>query len=191
MRLFVAVELDRALRQALARAWERSRHLVRGAASSVGEERIHLTLRFLGETPDPRIQDALEAAEAAAGTTRPFAFVMRGLGCFPKPTLGRVFWAGIEPCPPLEALARRIEVELRGRGFPPEPRGFSPHVTLARSKGPPVRLEAALDGREPRFGEQEVDELTLFESRLSPRGSTYVPLARVALSDPGPAEAGS
>ena len=195
MRLFVAVELDRGLQRALARAWD---SIVPGLAIEprgeglrpVGEELLHVTLRFIGETSDDRITDVIAAAEAAAAAFTPFAFAVRGLGCFPKEQLARVLWAGIEPCKPLEQVARRVETELRARGFPPEPRGFSPHITLARAKGAPVRLAAPLDPLQPRFGEQEVDALTVMESRLSPRGPIYVPVAQASLADEAPPPTG-
>lgn len=183
MRLFVAVELDRGLRQALARAWEQRQTELCAGIRSVGEERLHLTLRFVGETADERIADVVAAAEAAAARFEPFSFAVRGLGAFPRPRSAKVFWAGLEPCPVLEQLARTVDRELRERRFPPEPRRFSPHVTLARAKGPPVRLAAALEPDLPRFGEQEVDAVTVLESRLSPRGPVYVPVARLPLSE--------
>jgi 2'-5' RNA ligase len=67
------------------------------------------------------------------------------------------------------------------RGFPPDPRGFTPHITLARVKGAPGRLKGPLDPERPRFGEQEVDEIVVMESLLSPRGPTYVHLSRAPL----------
>jgi 2'-5' RNA ligase len=180
VRLFVAIELDRALRRALARAAEPIVAAER-CLRATSEEQIHLTLRFVGETPDDRIADVIEAAEAAAAPRAPFSIQVRGLGGFPKPQAVRVLWAGIEECQPLGSIARAVETELRNRGFPPESRGFSPHVTIARAKGAPSRRCGPLDPEQPRFGEQEVDELVVFESRPSPRGSLYVPVARAAL----------
>ncbi len=182
MRLFVAVEFDPALRRALARTRDQLPWLG-SAVKPVAEELIHLTIRFVGETSDDRIGDVIDAAKSAAEAFAPFSFFVRGLGCFPRSDLARVLWAGIEPCPELTAIARQVESELVARGFPPDPRGFSPHVTLARAKGPPVRLRAPLDGERPRFGEQEVDALTVMESRLSPRGPTYVPIASAPLRE--------
>ena len=183
MRLFVAIELDKGLRRAIARSCEQRPELERGVRP-VGEEQLHLTVRFLGETSDDRIADVIAAAEDAAAAVPAFSFFVRGFGCFPKPHLAKVFWVGLEPSPPLETLARRVEAELRQRGFPPEPRGFSPHVTIGRAKGPPLRLREPFELEHPRFGEQQVDQLTVMESRPSPRGSTYVPVAHASLAEP-------
>jgi 2'-5' RNA ligase len=185
VRLFVALELDRGLRRALVEGAAPVLILGRGVRR-VDETRLHLTLRFLGETADERIPDVIEAVEEAAQAVAPFAIQIRGLGAFPKPHVVRVLWAGIEPSEPLARLAQRVDEAIRRRGFPREPRGFSPHITLARTQGRPGRAAGPLDPERPRFGEQEVDSIAVMESQTSPRGSTYVPLARVELTEAGP-----
>jgi 2'-5' RNA ligase len=182
VRLFVALELDRGLRRALAQGGERVA-ILGPNVRRVDESRLHLTLRFLGETADERIPDVVEAVEEAVEGVAPFAIVIRGLGAFPKPHVVRVLWAGIEPSAPLATLARRVDEAIRDRGFPREPRGFTPHITLVRAQGRPGRAAGELDPEQPRFGEQEVDRVAVMESRPSPRGPTYVPLARVELPD--------
>jgi 2'-5' RNA ligase len=66
----------------------------------------------------------------------------------------------------------------------PEDRPYRPHVTLARVKEPAgLRTAPLLEGvREHEFGVRRVDAITLFESRLSPRGPTYMPLHRTPLA---------
>lgn len=185
MRLFVALELDRALRKALAAAGGAVPLLGRGV-KPVAEALLHLTLRFVGETGDDRITELIDAVEEVAAVTPRFAVVVRGLGVFPKPRAVRVLWADLEPSPPLLELARNVDAAVRRRGFPPDPRGFLPHITLARAKGAPARLQRPLDPERPRFGEQEVDAIVVMESRLSPRGPTYVPLSRAELLEEVP-----
>ena len=46
-----------------------------------------------------------------------------------------MLWAGVEPSPELEALYRANERAARAAGLEPDPRGFKPHVTLARMRG--------------------------------------------------------
>ena len=185
LRLFVALELDRALKKALAAAGREAPLLGRNVRM-VAEPLLHLTLRFVGETSDDRITELVDAVAEVAAVTSRFSIVVRGLGVFPKPAAARVLWAGLEPSPPLLELARSIDAAVRRHGFPPEPRGFSPHVTLARAKGAPARVMGALDPERPRFGEQEVDEVVVMESQLSPRGPTYVPLSRAELLEERP-----
>jgi 2'-5' RNA ligase len=182
LRLFVALELDRGLRKALAAAWKDVPLLGRNLRP-VAEPLLHVTLRFVGETADDRITELIDAVAEVAARTTSFSIVVRGTGVFPKPAAVRVFWAGIEPSPHLMQLARNVDAAVRARGFPPEPRGFSPHITLARAKGAPGRLQGPLEAELPRFGEQEVDEVVVMESQLSPRGPTYVPISRATLLD--------
>src|SRR6185295_4632440 len=127
------------------------------------ESRLHLTLRFVGDVEDDRIADVIEAVEEAAAGVPPFSIIVRGLGVFPKPSVVRVLWAGIEPNAELGRLARRVDEAIRSRGFPPEPKGFTPHITLLRTQGRPGRVEVPLDGESPRFGEQEVDSAVVME----------------------------
>jgi 2'-5' RNA ligase len=180
MRLFVAIELDLRLRRELASAVERL-GVPRQWLKVVAPEKLHLTLRFVGEVDEESAAQVVEATRAAAAAAAPFAVGVRGLGGFPRDDRASVLWAGVDDSAPLRELAARVESELVARGFAPEPRGFAAHVTLARSKGRPVRPRAPLDREAPRFGEQAVGEVVVMESRASPAGSAYVPFATVAL----------
>jgi 2'-5' RNA ligase len=82
---------------------------------------------------------------------------------------------------------RRIEQLLAGRidrqGAPRASReSFSPHLTLARLREPVPRVKVAHLGHiQSSAGPSRIDRVTLYESRLSPRGPTYVPLAAALL----------
>jgi len=95
---------------------------------------FHVTLRFIGEISEDLaadIDDALSRLRA-----RRFTLQMAGTGVFgDKP---RSLWAGIERSPELVGLRDKIEQALIRVGLPPEPRKFSPHVTLARLRDPPL-----------------------------------------------------
>lgn len=153
---------------------------------------IHLTLKFLGEIEEERI-DAAKAATARAARTAegdppgagPFRLTIEGLGAFPPHGGARVLWAGCgEGADALCSLAARVEAAFAGEGFPPEERPFSPHLTLARVKDPDAgrRLSRGLASlpREP-FGALGVGTLVLYRSELSRSGAEHVELFRVAL----------
>lgn len=110
----------------------------------VPAEQQHLTLRFIGEVEGRRVDDLAEAL--AEVTTPPFELRLKGIGHFPPRGELRALWAGVEPSPPLRQLKRQVDAALRRAGLPPEGRKFSPHVTLARFRGPPPveRLAAYL-----------------------------------------------
>lgn len=146
-------------------------------------ENFHLTLVFLGEQPEP----VLEAAhEGFAALRMPrFSLTLQGLGLFggAKP---RAAWAGVAPSEPLMRLQAKLEQSARRSGIAVESRRYVPHVTLGRFPPPrteeTMRLERAIAGgmdfRSPEF---EVEEVVLFQSRLSPKGNRYDDLARYPL----------
>ncbi|MBN2469641.1 MAG: RNA 2',3'-cyclic phosphodiesterase [Anaerolineae bacterium] len=133
LRLFVALELPPPVLDVLKGLQAR---LQRDAAHCVRWVRpggIHLTLKFLGEVPASQKTDIIRALEAAADGHPPLALQVAGLGCFPNTSRPRVVWAGLAgDLDALEALQRSTERALSPLGFPPEKRGFSPHLTLGR-----------------------------------------------------------
>ena len=83
----------------------------------------------------------------------------------------------------LTEVERELSARLRRIGVGPDDRAFTPHLTLARVREPAdLRTEALLAGFETRpLGTSRVDAITLFESRLSAKGPTYVPIHRTPL----------
>jgi len=97
---------------------------------------LHLTLRFLGATPDERQAEIAAALATAAAETAPFRVVLSGGGAFPSAYAPRVLWIGIaEGSDDLTGLVRHLNRELAPLGFPAETRPFTPHLTLARTDG--------------------------------------------------------
>ena len=150
---------------------------------------LHFTLKFLGEIDPERVPDARAATEAAAGGgPGPFRLALEGLGAFPPRGPARVLWAGCGAgAGDLVALAAAVEEAFAAAGFPPEPRPFAPHLTLARAKDPEAgrRLARALASvpHEP-FGSVGVSSLVLYRSDLTPRGPDYTEIVRVPIESP-------
>src|SRR5580700_3963806 len=94
---------------------------------------LHLTLRFIGEVSEAVAADVDEALLRLKA--RRFALQLAGVGIFGSEKL-RTLWVGVERDPALSALQGKIELALIRAGLPPEPRKFSPHVTLARLRDP-------------------------------------------------------
>ena len=156
------------------------------SARWVRPENLHLTLRFLGEVTPSVVSALVETLPQSVRGCRPFSFSLRGGGCFPKVKRPRVVWVGVDPVPDeLGRVQRAVDRAVHHLGFPPEGRGFEPHLTIARfkkSKMPEktvLPLLAALEERD--FGETRVPEIVLFESRLSPAEARYHAVARVQL----------
>ena len=152
-------------------------------ASWVHPERLHLTLYFCGDA-DPAVEQRIVEALATPFAEAPFILTFSGVGFFPERGSPRVVWLGIrEGLDSLrrlqELLARRVDHRGAQRG-PTET--FSPHVTLARLRAPVPRARVAHLGRiQSSAGPVRIDRVTLYESRLSPRGPAYVPLAAALL----------
>ena len=138
MRLFVALNLPEAVREAVWRAAAPLRELDL-PVKWVGPDALHVTLKFLGDVPDarePELRAALARAAGPAsggGAPRPIALELHAFGVFPGFERPRVFWAGIEPAPAVELLQNRVEQEFAPLGFPTEARPFRPHLTLGRA----------------------------------------------------------
>lgn len=181
LRTFVALLVDDRTRTALVRL---QRELAGGITGLrwVEAANLHLTVRFLGATPEADVPRLCDALAAAAGGIDHFSFVVRGAGAFPGPREPRVLWAGVRAGEGLAALHRRVEEAVVGLGWPAEPRPFRPHITLARAQGrrPQVRgdVAAALALRAGcTWGTVAADNLVLMRSTLARGGAVYTPVA--------------
>lgn len=188
MRLFVAVEVGAPV---IAGAQGLAADLRRRAETLAPGSRItwipapllHLTLRFVGHADDATATAIADALRPAIDR-RPFDLQFNGAGAFPLHGAPRVLWAGVTAgIDDLVALEVEVSTRLQQIGLPPDDRVFSPHLTLARVReAAGLPREAVLAGLEQApVGTTHVDAITLFESRLSPTGPTYVPLQRTPL----------
>ena len=185
MRLFIAVPLPKELT-------DRAAALLPPAVPAlkrVRPELMHITLAFLGWTPDERLEAVVEAAQAATTGHRRFDLAFAGAGRFPTSGRPRVVWIGIgEGTEALATLAAGVTTELRRRGLHFDDRPFAPHLTLARlqadASGPEARTVAAAlaDLKVPEL-HAPVDRIAVVESVLSPKGPRYAVRAEVPLDD--------
>ncbi|GAB4576388.1 MAG: RNA 2',3'-cyclic phosphodiesterase [Anaerolineae bacterium] len=193
LRLFIALELPDHVLQALQTLQSRLRQQPGGQAVRwVRPEGIHLTLKFLGEVPARQEADITRAMEAAALGHTALALQAMGVGCFPNPRKPRVIWVGLAgDLARLNALQGAVERALNPLGFPPEKRGFSPHLTLGRTRRDArpdaIRaLSALVTGVqvESPLAEWEAASVSLIRSELRPDGARYTRLASAALRTP-------
>lgn len=184
-RLFVGVALPEEATAAVREVVEtvRAMPLPHGARDVrwVRLDGLHLTLRFLGPTPEPLLAPTIAAVETvAADAAGPISIELSGTGTFPSGRRPRTLWIGInDGVEALAALAAQIESALVAIGWPPDDRPFRPHLTLARSDGVAVgplvagRLAAAMADRRIRA---TIDRVGLFESVTGGGPARYVPV---------------
>jgi len=183
MRLFIAVDPSAEMAARAARIADR----LRGAgveAAWVQPSQMHLTLQFLGDdVDDADLHRICQAIDTAAATTPPFRLSRRP----------RVAWLGVgEGAAEVTALHDAVAALLEPLGFPPEARGYRPHLTLGRFRGGSrsgrsddgAGLAAALESvRDADGGSTTIRRVCLYESRLSREGTAYDRLHAAALRD--------
>jgi 2'-5' RNA ligase len=158
------------------------------ALRRVRAENLHLTLAFLGWTPDERLDDVTSAAREAAADVSRFHLIFQGIGRFPERGRPRVVWIGIaDGGPSVAQLGAGVSAGLRSRGLKFDDRPLSPHLTLARvpedaSSAEAKTVAAAVESLAAPRLELAVDEIAVVQSVLSPKGPRYTALATVPLA---------
>jgi 2'-5' RNA ligase len=141
----------------------------------VEPKNIHITIRFLGEITTLMVEKIFEEMKTVLFI--PFNAKIFGVGAFPSLRYPRVLWAGItEGANQLLGVFNQLEPRLRSLGFAPDPKGFSPHLTIARVKSGRNKAELArFLGEEANyeFGIVKAACLRLKRSDLTPRGPVY------------------
>lgn len=192
MRLFVALEIPEPVRREVARRMAGVRDRL-PRARWVDPDNIHLTLLFLGETPEDRVPVLSEKLREAFARHPPVTVRLSEGGTFPPKRPARVAWVGLEAPEELAAVqADAVAAAVEAVGFQPEDRPFRPHVTLARCdpnwpRDAIGKFTTAFPGEiGPPF---TVDRGVLMSSKLSPKGSRYsvveaFPMAAEAADEP-------
>ena len=177
MRLFTAVEPDDETRSAIYRTIPAlAGEGVRGDAAL--KENLHLTLKFLGETPADRIPALCGALHRAAARCGRFDVLTGPCGTFGGSRGHKTVWMGVERNEKLQALYRSLEDAFREEGYPQEGRPFTPHITLFRKAACDVNALRARETGRSRF---PVETATLFESKRINGVLRYLPVDRAAL----------
>ena len=182
IRTFVVAELPAGVRAALAGAPASASLPAAASARWTLPENLHLTLRFLGDTPEEQLAPVSRALDAIAAGTPSFELELGAAGAYPEARAARVLWIGLDDADrKLRRLRNQVEAAVRGLGWKRESRPFAPHLTLAR-----LRQPARLSGGgwiEPvprcRF---EVKAVVLMRSTLKPAGAHYDVLHRASLA---------
>ncbi|ARM76413.1 RNA 2',3'-cyclic phosphodiesterase [Acidianus manzaensis] len=183
MRLFIAIEIPQL--QQISDILTKLK--MTGADIKLVEpENIHITLAFLGEVENEKIdliKDAMQILKF-----KKFKIILRGMGAFPNLSRPRVVWVGIaEGFTELRNIRNILIRELGNRKIrPADDKDFVPHITLGRVRGP-SNLANLIDlinsNTNESFGDFIVDKVILFKSTLTPKGPIYDELLGVSAID--------
>ena len=185
MRLFVAIDLDDAAREAAAQyAQEARRRLESVPASWTRRDNMHLTLRFIGEVDEAQASRIRTVLQPAVGV-EPATLRLDRAGLFPPSGNPRVLWLGVrDPAAMLRRAHGIVEDRLGEVGLERESRAYTAHLTLARfrdSRGAGRQIRTTLDAMAAPDARWTADRVTLYQSRPSPKGSVYTALLHAPL----------
>jgi 2'-5' RNA ligase len=185
IRTFIAIEISPEVRARAANLMQQLR-ASQAQASWTRPDNLHLTLKFLGDTPDTELPAVCRAVQQAVRDQPPFHVSFRRAGAFPRTAQPRTVWIGVERgLEELRQLQQQIESRLYEEGFQRERRKFFPHLTIGRVRGGGatqaalgqlLEAHAAYEG-----GEVIVEEVVVFASYPAPEGTTYQALDHAEL----------
>lgn len=141
----------------------------------VNPQNIHITVRFLGNINPTIVEKIYETIKSTQ--FEPFPIQLQGLGIFPNLNHPKVVWVGImQGADQLKKIFSQLEPKIQALGFPKDPYGFSPHLTIARvktGKNKQKLAEFVTKKNDFDLGTINADCLKLKRSQLSPKGPIY------------------
>jgi 2'-5' RNA ligase len=149
-------------------------------------DNLHVTLKFLGSTPEKSVPEIRESLLKAVSSFQPFYIKISGTGLFPNRKFPRVIWVGVGNGETLPKLAADIDVSMSLLGYKKEEREFKPHLTLGRvrSQKGTVSVVNELDNfKDKEFGSFTVGRIKLMRSELKPKGPEYSCLSEVPFGE--------
>ncbi len=181
LRLFIAIPLPQSLLRRLTEVQHRLKGKVpHQSVRWVKADGIHLTLKFLGDTPTDKIPAIKEALTVVARNGPRCTLTVEGLGCFPSRRRPRLLWVGVgEPSGRLHVLQEAVEEAMTSLGYRPERHSFTPHLTLGRvrrgaSRQDEEQIREAISGTTvDQLAEFTADRFELIRSELKPAGAEY------------------
>ena len=138
------------------------------------KEKLHLTLKFLGDTKEELVNEYTSAIEETVGKFHPFELTFKEFGIFKKDNTPKILWAGLEENPQVVRLANELDEMFGNFGFEREKRRFKSHITMLRFRGyeDQKKILSLLGVNIPQINFTS-EKIIYFESRLLQSGSIY------------------
>ncbi len=185
IRIFIATEVSDRIANEIANIQDRLKDSA-DRVSWVKPGNIHLTLRFLGDIEENRMEEIYRAMLQSVSGIDPHDISVKGIGVFPNLNNPRVIWLGVVDEEKLKIIYKALERELCMVGFEKEDRNFHPHISIGRvrylsnKRAFKERIEG-LNGIE--LGNLIIDKILLYKSELKPSGAIHTRLKEAKLGD--------
>jgi 2'-5' RNA ligase len=150
----------------------------------IPSDQLHLTLKFLGDTPENTIPGIISAVTGLLDKIPVITLQLCSVGLFKNLNNPRIIWIGIKPCPPLHQVVKFLNEGILPFGFAADETEFAPHLTIGRVKEIKQRekLGKLIEKyQHESFGTVSITEILFYESILKPEGPVYLPLKRFPL----------
>lgn len=142
----------------------------------VNNELQHLTLRFLGATPENKISPLIEMLSEVTAVTESFKMEINKLGVFGSRYAPIVIWLGFEEFGCYQTLFKKVEENLVQMDFEPNRGNFVPHITLGRIKKIDSKKQfwKTIEKAKPLSSQiLNIEEISLIQSHLTTQGPIY------------------
>ena len=185
IRTFIAVKVDDPIREGFVHI-QNELNSVSPYVRWVRPTSVHITLKFLGNTPLSVLENIMSNLSDAIEGINPFTLEIKGLGVFPSLTRPRVIWVGIQNSNTLQLIKEKVEALISPLGFPTERRKFAPHLTIARVKSHQSEVGTVVKHYIPIFENTyswilDVQDVYFIKSTLHPKGAQYEDILGVNL----------
>jgi 2'-5' RNA ligase len=170
MRLFIALDLSIDAKESI-EGLKKGLIGIKGV-KPVAKENIHITLKFLGEVADNKVNLIIQALSLVK--FEKFKLTLGKLGVFPNENKIQVLWVDAEPTEPLLELKKQIDAALPSFK---DDHPFKNHLTFARVKyiaNESDKKKILESIKKPvEKSEFSVDKFVLYKSELTPAGPVY------------------
>ncbi len=143
----------------------------------VNPNNIHLTLKFIGDTPNKDIPKIIEEVGLMLKNHKSFTMNFDRTGIFGSRYAPRVLWLGMQNTPQeLYDLEEDTLSVFDKLGYLRDRQNFVPHITLGRIKELCEKqyFQKIVGGIEQKsYIKQDVNDIILFQSFLRPEGAVY------------------
>jgi len=188
MRTFVAIDFSPQIRGKIGEIIEYFKTQTPDYALKwVEPQNLHMTIKFLGEVSEGHLRTIKDVLSDTLEGRSAFEIEVTGMGMYPSGQKPRVIWLGVEGSETLKDIHKSLDQALQKASIPPDKRGLSPHLTIARVRRNVETLIVQDIGKTlsqfkiDSLGKCTIDRIVLYKSTLTPSGPIYDPLLSIPL----------